>query len=73
MKLYVNQQQAASSTINFDWIAGIGLNENQFGTDVKSPLPQPLYLPSGDRIRSSTDNIDVADDWAAPIFWYEVF
>src|SRR6266487_810854 len=72
MKLYVNQQQAASLTINFDWVAGIGINQNQFGTDVLAALPYPLYLPSGYRIRSSTDNIDVADDWGAPVFFMEV-
>lgn len=60
---------AASLTANVTGTSG-SVQTAAIATDLMIPLPQPLILPPGWRVRSSTVGIQGADQWSA--IWFNV-
>lgn len=61
----MNGSQAASIVQRYNWLMNFGASQQGSGFDMMLHLPNDGFLSAGFRIRTSTVNIQAADQWSA--------
>jgi len=65
--------QAESLTRYYLYVPGYAIEETAFDANlrIREALPDPLILPQGYRIRTSTTNLQAGDNWGTPVLVVE--
>lgn len=66
-RIGIGTSLGGSTTVTMSWAAGAGALATAGNNVYVSPMPAGFFLPGGSRIRSSTFNLDAADNYGAPV------